>query len=67
MRPFSNIWKKVVSSWFNARYISVFMMISRAGNWGVALGINAEVRNWCIVSQLQAISFQKVDMMVWIL
>ncbi len=67
MRPFSSIWKKVVSSWFNARYISVFTTVSRAGSWGVASGTNAEIRNWYVVGQLQAMSFQKVDMVVWIL
>ncbi len=67
MRPFSNIWKKVVSSWFNVRYVSVFMMVSKVGSWGVVSGANAEVRNWYVVGQLQVMSFQKVDMVVWML
>ncbi len=67
MRPFSNIWKKVVSSWFNMRYVSVFMTVFRIGSWDVVSETNVEIRNWCVVGQLQMMSFQKMDMVVWML
>ncbi len=47
----------MVSSWFNARCVSVFTMVSRVGSWDVASGVNAEVRNWCVVGQLWVMSF----------
>ncbi len=49
------------------RCVFVFTIVFRAGSWGVASGANAEVRNWYVVGQLRAMSFQKVDMVVWIL
>ncbi len=49
------------------RCVSVFTTVSRVGNWDIVSGTNIEIRNWCVIGQLQVMSFYKVDMVVWIL